>query len=303
MGTARLTRITRGHSVNEFILLVSLSNPRAGQAFIDYMAYRGIRVSMQKEEETFTLYLHDQKDLVEAQAELKAFLQNPTSEKYLSASWSMAETRTAKFRYPKQAFFANLLKQGGPVTFLILIACLAVFAELQLGDKEQIFTWLHFPADSEQYQQWWRIFTPAFMHFSATHIVFNLLWWWVLGGQIEKRVGSLKLLAIFVLSAWGSGFAQAWFEGINFGGLSGVVYALMGYLFVMKSLAPSKRLDIDNTYVGFMLVWMMLGFIEPFGMAIANLAHLFGLIFGALIGFTDAKLTKPSSTPPTNQQQ
>ncbi len=283
--------------MNELIMLVSLSNPRAGQAFVDYMAYRGIRVSMQKEEDTFTLFLHDQKDLVEAQAELKAFLQNPTSEKYLSASWSMAETRTAKFRYPKQDFFSNLLKQAGPVTFLVLIACVAVFAELQLGDKAKIFTWLHFPEDSQQYRQWWRIFTPAFMHFSATHIVFNLLWWWVLGGQIEKRLGSLKLLAIFILSAWGSGFAQAWFEGIHFGGLSGVVYALMGYLFVMKNLAPSKGIGIDNAYVGFMLVWLMLGFFEPFGMAIANLAHLFGLIFGVLIGFVDATFTKTHAKP------
>ena len=117
------------------------------------------------------------------------------------------------------------------------------------------------------------------MHFSIAHIAFNLLWWWQFGGDIEKKLGSGKLLQIFVLSAALSGAAQYWVEGANFGGLSGVVYALMGYLWVIGWRRPDKGLFIPRPLVVFMLAWLVLGFVQPF-MAIANSAHLVGLLAG-----------------------
>ncbi len=73
------------------------------------------------------------------------------------------------------------------------------------------------------------------MHFSLMHILFNLLWWWYLGGAVEKRIGSGKLVVITVISALLSGFVQHQFSGPWFGGLSGVVYALMGYVWLRAS--------------------------------------------------------------------
>jgi GlpG protein len=43
---------------------------------------------------------------------------------------------------------------------------------------------------------------------SLMHILFNLLWWWYLGGAVEKRIGSGKLVVITVISALLSGFVQ-----------------------------------------------------------------------------------------------
>ncbi|MGO3799452.1 MAG: rhomboid family intramembrane serine protease, partial [Vibrio casei] len=76
-----------------------------------------------------------------------------------------------------------------------------------------------------------------------------------------------------------SGAAQYWVEGANFGGLSGVVYALMGYLWVIGWRRPDKGLFIPRPLVVFMLAWLVLGFVQPF-MAIANSAHLVGLLAG-----------------------
>jgi membrane associated rhomboid family serine protease len=59
------------------------------------------------------------------------------------------------------------------------------------------------------------------MHFSLMHILFNLLWWWYLGGAVEKRLGSGKLIVITVISALLSGYVQHKFSGPWFGGLSG----------------------------------------------------------------------------------
>ena len=123
------------------------------------------------------------------------------------------------------------------------------------------------------------------------HIVFNVLWWWQLGGDIEKRLGSVKLLQIFAISAALSGAGQYWVEGANFGGLSGVVYALVGYLWMLGVKAPQVGLSMPKPIIGFMLVWLVLGYVQPY-MAIANTAHLAGLISGIALGLLDASKEK-----------
>lgn len=145
--------------------------------------------------------------------------------------------------------------------------------------------------DGDEWQLW-RFFSHALIHFSTLHVVFNCLWWWILGGQLERHSGSAKLLQVFLISALVSGFAQFWFHGPNFGGLSGVVYALLGYIWWMGWLAPNRGLSIPKPYVVFMLVWLVLGFADVLGMSVANMAHLFGLLSGCALGWVDAKLRR-----------
>ncbi|MBE1276070.1 rhomboid family intramembrane serine protease GlpG [Enterovibrio baiacu] len=280
------------------IRLIAISNPRAGQAFIDYMSSRGIEVQMMPEGEgSFGLWLKEAEHQVEVEAELQTFLHNPTARKYQSASWDMAETRTARFYYPRQGFIKTLKDSSGPVTMSVMVACVVIYAALFLGFGDDVFSVMHFPASGDEQWQLWRLFTHAFLHFSATHIIFNLLWWWVLGGRIEKHSGSAKLLQLFLLTALFSGLGQYAFDGPNFGGMSGVVYAMLGYVWMVGHFAPSRGLSIEPAYVGFMLLWLVVGFFEPFGMAIANMAHLFGLLSGCLIGVLDAKLSRSAKNP------
>ncbi len=74
-----------------------------------------------------------------------------------------------------------------------------------------------------------------------------------------------------------SGAGQFYVEGANFGGLSGVVYALLGYLWVLGYRLPHLGLTLPKSIIGFMLAWLVLGFVQPF-MAIANTAHLAGFV-------------------------
>ncbi|VED45788.1 Rhomboid protease glpG [Raoultella terrigena] len=45
---------------------------------------------------------------------------------------------------------------------------------------------LAWPYDPSLKFEVWRYFSHALMHFSLMHILFNLLWWWYLGGAVEK---------------------------------------------------------------------------------------------------------------------
>lgn len=152
-----------------------------------------------------------------------------------------------------------------------------------------------------QNHEWWRLLGPAFIHFSVLHIVFNLLWWGSLGAKIERVLGVSMLLIVFVVSAIVSNVAQAMFTApvqgnlLLFGGLSGVVYAVMGFVWWLGWLRPSWGLSLPNSIVGFMLVWLVLGYADILWVNMANAAHTAGLISGCLLAALLSIGTKKAS--------
>ncbi len=277
------------------IRLVTLNNPRVAQSFIDYMLTRDIEIRMMPEGQgQFVLWLLNDAEQLEAEAELKRFLENPLAARYSAASWDVAEQRKdAPLRYYGPGFLQMIKAKAGPFTLTLMVVCIGIYLLQMLGYQRDIFALLHFPAQAEQKWQLWRWITHALLHFSVLHIVFNLLWWWQLGGDIEKKLGSSKLIQIFVISAALSGAGQYWIQGANFGGLSGVVYALLGYLWIISVIRPQLGLTLPKPIIIFMLVWLAIGFIQPF-MAIANTAHLVGLCSGVLFAVLDAQRYRKS---------
>lgn len=132
----------------------------------------------------------------------------------------------------------------------------------------------------------WRLITPIFMHFSVLHILFNLLWVWIVGTRVEPEQGSLVLLGLVVFSGVVSNLAQFLISGPMFGGMSGVVFALLGYAWLWDKQTLLPRIGLPPALMGFMLFWLVLGYtgvLEGVGFgAIANTAHLVGLLAGLL---------------------
>jgi GlpG protein len=141
--------------------------------------------------------------------------------------------------------------------------------------------------------QYWRLLTPIFIHFGWLHIIFNCLWLWELGALIEQRLGSLILLLLVVGCGVGSNIAQYLWTGPSlFGGMSGVVYALLGFCWVYNSLLPQRGLGVPRGIVAFMIGWLvfcMVGATELLGFgSIANAAHVGGLLLGCLCALVAA---------------
>ena len=133
--------------------------------------------------------------------------------------------------------------------------------------------------------QWWRLVTPMFLHFSLAHLAFNSLWIYILGQQIEKIDGKLIFLILVLFSSVSSNFLQFYWVSSNlFGGLSGVIYGLIGYCMINEMDSPYQRYNIPPALYLFMIIWMLLGFLgllDLFGFgSVANFAHLGGLVSG-----------------------
>lgn len=140
----------------------------------------------------------------------------------------------------------------------------------------------------------WRLVTPIFLHFGIFHLVFNGLWLWVLGTRLEAFMGSWRLLGLIGVAAVVSNTAQyLWSSAITFGGMSGVVYALVGFIWLRQRLAPVPSLALPGGYIGVMLFWLVLcmsGVVTwVANVGIANAAHLFGLLVGVLAGTVSAR--------------
>jgi GlpG protein len=154
----------------------------------------------------------------------------------------------------------------------------------QLADRSDRELYLRYWLDTLRHGEVWRLITPIFLHFNLLHLLFNLFWTRDLGGMIELRRGTWRLLGIVLISAIISNLAQYLYAGPIFGGMSGVVYALFGYVWIKGRYQPHLGIGINSQTAGIMIAWLVLcmtGLVGP----IANAAHVAGLIVGAAVAY------------------
>ena len=267
--------------------ITQFNQPRIAQAFVDYMATRGVTLRIERENH-YVIVLDDETKLAMVESELAQFVRDPNHPRYQAASWQSGNTQSG-LRYERTNVLANIRERAGPLTMTMMIACIVVFILMQLVGDDVALDWLAWPADPSQYFQVWRWFSHALLHFSLLHILFNLMWWWYLGGAVEKRFGSGKLFIIMIISALLTGWMQAKFSGVLFGGLSGVVYALMGYCWLRGERDPESGIYLERGLIGFAVVWLVIGWYGAFGLSIANAAHVTGLLVGLAMAFVDTR--------------
>ena len=146
--------------------------------------------------------------------------------------------------------------------------------------------------------EWWRLLTPTFLHFSITHLAFNCLWIYILGSKIEAYDGKVVFILIFLITSIASNVGEyIWSGQYFFGGLSGAVYGLLGYCFIIELDSKSSRYDLPDALYLFMFIWLLVGFtgiLSIFGFGnIANAAHLIGMIIGFILGLVAKYTLKP----------
>lgn len=275
------------------MMLARFDNLRMARAFSDYLRKQHLPHRLEQSGSALELWVDDESRLDEARRELARFREEPGNPRYFAASWQAPPEADAvddlSRRYGSgigDLAPGQLLRSRGPVTLALLFACLAVAVYTGVGERLAAVEPLLFPdvaggllATGEP----WRLITPILLHFGGVHLVFNLLWWWTLGGLIERFQSSFQLAMLTLGIGLVSNAVQYWADGPAFGGLSGVIYGLMGYLWLYGRVNPRAGYQLRPAIVNFMLVWMVLGFTGLIG-PVANAAHLSGLLAGCAIG-------------------
>ncbi len=181
-------------------------------------------------------------------------------------------------------FLGTLLVTSFPPGFISMFT----FQDFTIIDEREI----HFEPVSEVFEQnqWWRLVTPAFLHFGLFHIVFNGLWLWEFGKRIELLTGSGAYLILLSGLAIGANAGQyLWSGPALFGGFSGVVYGLLGYIWVRNKRNPDPLLALPPAIFPLMIGWLvicLLGIVDFLLQgSVANGAHVSGLLIGMVFGF------------------
>jgi len=290
-------------STIEYRALVSVEQHNIALLFTNYLMsidiQAKIEVEIKGDHQQFVIYCQLE-SYDRAISEFELFIKAPYSPKYQQAAWDNAEVSQVSQHGVSlfQSFKEQFIAHAGIVTLTIFIVCWLVFLGAIFGFGRALFSHLQFYSQlsiGSFIEEPIRIIGPALFHFSWLHIVFNTMWWWQLGGSIEKIMGKWVLINIFLLAGIISNLAQFIVSGANFGGLSGVVYALVGYVWWMSWLAPQKGLVISNAIVGFLLFWILLGFVDVLPVNMANTAHLTGLVCGCLLAVFNVKFTHSSN--------
>lgn len=274
--------------MSTLLKLVAFSKEQPARLLTIYLVEQGMQAEYRysANEYAHTVMLPESCDQIEAKKLAEEFVSNPHNKKYQTTAWQSG--KTVKLIPDKSISLVNTvadLKQA-PFTSSVLIICLVVYLLAMVGVSSP-YSWLKIQplVVLTDNGQWWRVLGPALIHFSVLHIAFNLLWWWSLGKQIEKNFGLSSLLMLFVFSAAASNVAQLLVSGPNFGGLSGVVYALVGCVWWLGWLKPSWGLSLPKPIVGFLLVWLVVGYLNILPVDTANTAHTIGLISGCLFAW------------------
>ena len=214
--------------------------------------------------------------------------------------------------------------QVAPITYglIALTALFAYLTRLELNFQDPFASRLFFSTKGTfapiLQGEYWRLVTPMFLHQGLMHFAFNMLCLYQFGLEIEERRGSFRFLSMVLVIAALSNTAQFWFPNAipfwlknaeqfwfphathfwfpgqkipggllgnpYFGGMSGVVYGLFGYVWVKARLDSESGFEIPHQSVFQMFVVYLLCVVGVIP-HVANWCHSIGLLTGIAIAF------------------
>ena len=291
----------------------TISTGDQAQRFKDYLLTQNLSAMTEADDGAFAVWIYDEDDVERAKRELAEFLQDPDASQFVAAEQQATQIRKRQEAKVKQAQKQSVdvrqqwqrpLASQCPVTLGMMFFSVIVAVASRVGEEHE--PWVNALSIASystegRVMRWeglsdisrgevWRLVTPIFIHFSFFHILFNMMWLRELGTSIEFRRGSLRFVLIILTIAVSSNLGQYVVNRMmqdgspNFGGMSGVVYGLFGYIWMKSRYDPNSGFFMPQNLVYLMMGWF---FICAMGWVghIANTAHGVGLASGLFLGY------------------
>lgn len=140
--------------------------------------------------------------------------------------------------------------------------------------------------------QYWRLVTSMFLHIGLVHLLFNGWALLQLGALFEIALGTVRMLATFLITGLVASFASILWLGRSgapaglSAGASGAIFGLLGALITFLFLHRDRLQPWARSLLSQLVFWaginLVLGVTLP---GIDNAAHLAGLATGLGLGF------------------
>jgi GlpG protein len=284
----------------------TLNNSQQAERLRWYLLSRSIEVKVEGiEANDCDIWVLKDQDRHEAKRILEEFVLNPQDERFARGE-SIARAQIQRAAVQVQATRKRQVKtarglphQGqAPVTYA-LIGGSVLFYVLHFFDKTGIlFRLLLISQDTAAYRvggAWlpevrqgevWRLFTPAFIHTSFLHILFNLLWLYQLGRAIEGVLGTWRTWILVLLTGAVSNVVFYGLISPLFGGMSGVVYGMFYFMWAADRFYPRPVFYVDEGMIRFFTIFYVISwFLSVVGLNAANTIHSTGAVVGIALAY------------------
>ena len=244
-----------------------------------------------------TIWVYSERDVQAVKQQLAHWLKSAL--RHTEAGASPADVLAASAAGPDPLRRISLLIYFAfrrcPLTWILMTACIGVALLSGMGSNTGNVRYLFYPllssvslfgllAEIDNLSLALRTLTPTLLHFGELHLVFNLLWLWYFGRQLENMISWWEFAVLVTVTAFVGNTAQYWQLGYNnFGGMSGVIYGLVGFVWVLSKGLPNSGLLISNKmFIAFVAGLVLM---ETFASSsIATAAHVGGLVSGLMLG-------------------
>ncbi|HEY8240901.1 MAG TPA: rhomboid family intramembrane serine protease [Kiritimatiellia bacterium] len=283
-----------------------IDNELDARTFGDYLFVQGIENQVDPNSRGgWDVWIINEQQVAAGEALLAKFKANPADPAFTEKSVDAEKLRKEQEKKERDAVAVSMrrrwkiLPRGMPSTLalvMILISCAVTVMMMSAGSMlEQLLAMTRYgfsdiglvynhSLPEIRHGEIWRLITPIFMHAFPFHILFNMMWMRDLGSAIERKEGMAYFAGLVVATAVVSNLGQFYVDGPNFGGMSGVNYALFGYAWMRSKFDPFSGYAMHRSTVGTMMAWYFICFTGMLG-PVANAAHSFGLGMGIVWGF------------------
>ena len=275
----------------------TLHDPAIADRFVNFIRSKNIEAEVREEGDQFEIWVWAEDDLAESKRLFAEFKKNPYDPIYLSQAKEgvrikkTTEKEEKKFIQKQTRLKKKVTRRAHPINATLgLIIASGIIYWLDNQSKGEAFRLLAFSLYSGSgfpeilSGQIWRLFTPILLHANIWHLLFNMMWLFQLGQMLERERGALYMIYLVLLSSGLANIGQYLVSGGNFVGMSGVVFALFGFVWAKSRLEFNQNYFLSPFTVGFILVYYLLCVWGFFG-NIANTNHGVGLCVGMVWGF------------------
>ncbi len=312
-------------------LIGNIKGKENAQKFSAFLQSEGIDNICEVEHDKASIWVFDENDIPLAKQWHMEYLKNPNEHWFTTKR--IVQPKTDKFKQTlglatAPRFVINL-------TTLILAACIGLFlwgeietpfgarhmapsAEALMYDMpenprhfwrglyHEVLVYYHnapeFSYKGQLFEkisegEYWRLFTPCLLHGSILHLCFNMLWIYILGHQMEERLGIARLALFVIISGIVSNTAQYLMGGFMFVGISGVICGMFTFIWVRMRTDFTEGYQLNRSTFSMLSIFILgvaalqvvsfclqLMGIAPLPIGIANTAHLTGAVTGYALG-------------------
>jgi GlpG protein len=258
--------------------LVEIDNKNVALDLVEYLKYNNIQVTLTEEKSLFIIYINNSDQLFKA----KSLIINYQKQK---SSNNISDFTS------KTNSLVRVIKDNPCTSLFVFISIVFYFIYLV---SSNFYSYLYFDLNLiiNDFQVW-RLVTPIFMHFSFAHIAFNMSIFAYMGCRIENYRGLVGFLGIIAFTGIFSNMSQFFHNELqgNFGGMSGVCYGIMAYMFTSFNLTkkPETYFIAKSMFPVLMLIAVIMALFLD---GIAHTAHFVGAACGVIYSIFEVKILK-----------